>query len=73
MVAPGPPYTYITLFFNKIDKTRKCLVSMFLISLNGRTRLLVKKKESENEKHRDEASQGPFDGSISKSIMYNVA
>ena len=76
MVAPGPPYTYITLFSNKIDKTRKCLVtvvSMFLISLNGRTRLLVKKKESENEKHRDEASQGPFDGSISKSIMYNVA
>ena len=46
---------------------------MFLVSLNGRTRLPVKKKESENEKHWDEASQGPFDGSISKSLMYNVA
>ena len=68
MVAPGPPYTYITLFFNKIDKIRKCLVS-----LNGRTKLPVKKKESKNEKHRDEASQGPPNGSISKSLMYNVA
>ena len=73
MVAPGPPYTYITLFFNKIDKTRKCLVSMFLVSLNGRTKFPVKKKESKNEKHRDEASQGPPNGSISKSLMYNVA
>ena len=63
---------YITLFFNKIDKTQKCLVSMFLVSLNGRTKLPVKKKESEDEKHQDEASQGPSNGSISKSLLGNL-
>lgn len=73
MVALGPPYTYITLFFNKIDKTQMCLVSIFLVNLDGRTRLPVKKKESEDERHLDRASQGPSDGSISKSLMYNVA
>lgn len=72
MVAPGPPYTYITLFFNKIDKTQKCLISMSPISLNGRTGLPVKMKESEDERHRDVASQGPFDGSISKSLLGNL-
>ena len=72
MVAPGPPYTYITLFFNKIDKTQKCLVSMFPVSLNGRTRLPIKMKESENERHRDGANQGSFDGSISKSLLGNL-
>ena len=52
---------YITLFFNKIDKTRTCLVNMFLVSLDGQTKLPVKKKESDNERHRDGASQGPSD------------
>ena len=62
MVAPGPPYMYITLFFNKTDKTRKCLLNMFLVSLDGRTRLPVKKKESDDERHWDRANQGPSDG-----------
>ena len=72
MVAPGPLYMYITLFFNKIDKTQKCLVSMFLVSLNGQTRLPIKMKESEDERHQDGASQGPSDGSISKSLLGNL-
>jgi len=63
---------YITLFFNEIDKTRKCLVNVFLINLDGRTKLLVKKKESEDEKHWDGANQGPSDGSISKSLLGNL-
>ena len=46
---------------------------MFPVSLNGRTRLPIKMKESENERNWDGANQGSFDGSISKSLMYNVA
>ena len=72
MVALGPPSMYITLFFNKINKTQKCLISMFLVSLNGWTRLPVKMKESENERHWDGASQGSFNGSISKSLLGNL-